>query len=277
MPVIALNQAVRDIRRSCDLADPPEASPFFFMVGAGISSPAVPLASGIIEECQKQVQGVVEPSNLTHLERYSFWFQQAFPSPEDRKKYLRGKIQGEGVTRANLRLAHLMISKKIANLTVTVNFDDFLLRSLLAFGAYPIVCDHPETILKVDLQDRNQPQVVHLHGSYQFYNCRNIVGEVVSGALRPNSSPFSMADFLSSLLTQRSPLVVGYSGWAADVFMSAMLRRLKRPLQHNIYWFCFAESEWHGLPSELIEHPNVFLVCPPSDVSGPSDDRLLGL
>src|SRR5262249_47014951 len=60
----------------------------------------------------------------------------------------------------------------------------------------------------------------------------------------------------------RSPIVVGYSGWEGDVFMSALQKRLKRTLPYNVYWFCYSEGATKLLPNWLTEHPNVNFVIP---------------
>lgn len=75
--------------------------------------------------------------------------QRAFHSPADRQGYLRSLIEDRFVSQANLRLAHLLLSKRMANLVVTTNFDDFISRSLTIFGEAHVVCDHPETIQRI--------------------------------------------------------------------------------------------------------------------------------
>ena len=51
--LLDLNAAVMEIRRACDeLGVEAHRSPFFFVVGAGISYPPVPLAANIIDHCQ---------------------------------------------------------------------------------------------------------------------------------------------------------------------------------------------------------------------------------
>jgi tetratricopeptide (TPR) repeat protein len=267
MPVLTLKEAVARIKQTCSVANRRERSdPFFFMVGAGVSHPPIPLASDIIAHCREEAayQPRLKP-DATGMEQYSGWFEAAYPDRQDRQEYLRGVIKDKWVSTASLRLAHLMTSRRISNLAVTTNFDDLLSRALILFGHHPVICDHPETILKVDLSDRTIPQVVHLHGSSQFYDCMNLSSEIADRAGRPNASPFSMADFLSELLNQRSPIVVGYSGWENDVFMTSLCRRLQRSLPHSVYWFCYQETEKDRLPEALRLHPDVFLVCPPPE------------
>jgi len=123
------------------------------------------------------------------------------------------------------------------------------------------VCEHPETILKID-PDGSDIQIVHVHGTYWFYDCKNLPGEIKRAARRPKDSQPSMRGFLDELLGWRSPLVVGYSGWEGDVFMTALKQRLRRTLRYNIYWFCFRRADLDGLPDWLKNNANVRLVCP---------------
>jgi hypothetical protein len=205
------------------------------------------------------------------MKEYSSWFQKAFHSPADRQWYLRRLIENQVVSQANLRLAHLLLSKKLSNLVITTNFDDFISRSLTIFGEPYIVCDHPETIQRID-PESDDLQIVHVHGTYWFYDCCNLEGEVQARSRRSTQRPSSMADFLDRIFINRSPLVLGYSGWEGDIFMSALKRRLKGELPYNLYWFCYQRSVIQALPNDLTEHPNVFFVVPELSKTG-SDSR----
>lgn len=254
---LTLSEAAADIRRTCGRHN----RPFFFMVGAGVSSPAVPLASAIVEDCRKQRAGLVPPDGQSPMAAYMWWFEKAYPSRADRQEYMRRLIQDKNISHANLRLAHLLLDKRIANVVVTINFDDFLSRALALFGVLYTVCDHPHTVLRVN-PERDDLQVVHVHGSYWFYDCCNLDSEVKARASKMPDRPFAMGDFLDRLLLNRSPLVVGYSGWEGDVFMSALERRLRRELEINLYWFCYQAANIDALPTFLKDHSDVRFVIP---------------
>jgi tetratricopeptide (TPR) repeat protein len=254
---LSLAETAADIRRTCDRHE----RPFFFMVGAGISCPTIPQAYEVVEHCRKEAEGAQAPAGLGAMESYAWWLENAYASPGDRQQYLQRLIEGKSVTHANLRLAHLLLDKRIANLVVTTNFDDFLSKALLLFGAQPIVCDHPRTVLRID-PERDELQIVHVHGSYWFYDCCNLAGEIEERADRPADDPSSMRDFLERLLSTRSPIVVGYSGWENDVFMSALKRRMKAGLKFNLYWFCYRAANLDVLPPFLKTDRNVRFVLP---------------
>jgi tetratricopeptide (TPR) repeat protein len=262
---ISLPEAAAHILHTCNR----HQRPFFFLAGAGVSYPPVPLAAAIVEACKKECGAAEPPPHLAGdpMKEYSWWFQQAYHSPSDRQGYLRSIIENRFVSPANLRLAHLLLSRKISNLVVTTNFDDFISKSLTVFGEPHIVCDHPETIQRID-PENDDLQIVHVHGTYWFYDCCNLEGEIESRSRKSLQTASSMADFLDRILSNRSPLVLGYSGWSGDVFMTALKRRLRRGLAYNIYWFCYQRAAIQTMPEELRQHPDVFFVVPPSQRAG---------
>src|SRR3990167_9348702 len=180
MQLIDLETAVNHIRRACNAGHKKGHSPFFFLVGGGISFPPIPLASEIVEHCKakaaKECTRTTEPPGKQLIDIYSHWFDQAYPQPSDRQEYLRGLIEGKPLSHANLYLAHLLLENTITNLVVTPNFDDFLSRALTLFGKPHIVCDHPGTVGRIR-PDRDDIQIIHVHGAYWFYDCCKLQGE----------------------------------------------------------------------------------------------------
>lgn len=263
MQTISLDTAVSEIYQACQKSS--EKSPFFFIVGAGISSPIIPLAVEIERECKeiaikhKRDKG---PSSNSPNVTYSHWFQQAFPQPKERQEFLVNKIKNKPISLANLRLAHLLSEKNISNLVITPNFDDMLSRALWLFQIHHIVCDHPATIARIN-PDAKDIQILHVHGSYLFYDCCNTNHEI-KRRTKGNDNP--VKTFMDTLLISRVPLVIGYGGWEDDVIMKALKRRLinNSTLPYNIYWFCFTEREIDKLPPWLKNHGNVKFVVPPS-------------
>jgi hypothetical protein len=94
---------------------------------------------------------------------------------------------------------------------VTTNFDDFITRALRLFGEEPAVCDHPRTVGRID-PESNDIQLVHVHGSYLFYDCANLRGELSDRAQPDEETSLTMVGLLDGLLWSRSPLVVGRRG-----------------------------------------------------------------
>lgn len=274
--LVELETAAGEIKQACDeLGAEGYNSPFFFIVGAGISYPPVPLAGAIIEHCRElagKYKRAAEPSQIAALDRYSTWFGRAYPSARQRQQYMRLLIEKQPLSLASLRLGHLMSSRRLTNIVVTTNFDDFIARALRLFGEEPAICDHPRTIGRID-RDRPDTQIVHVHGSYLFYDLANLRGEVTARAHLDKATSFTMIGLLDSLLWARSPLVVGYSGWEGDIITSALRRRLRggNPLAQSVYWFCYKRSDLDALPSWLRTSPDVRFVVPPEPTVEPAN------
>lgn len=261
-----LDSAISEIRQACEAQRPSgRGSPFFLIVGAGISFPPVPLAGSIIEHCKEvaaRYNRMDDPGGASTMDAYSHWFSRAYPQPRLRQGYLRSLIENQPLSVASLRLAHLLTARKLTNLVVTTNFDDFVQRGLRLFGEEPAVCDHPHTIARIDVESSDL-QIAHMHGSYLFYDCANLAGEVTGRAKADADSSLTIVGLLDSILWNRSPLVIGYSGWEGDVVMSALRRRLRGGgLAQNIYWFCYRAKEIAHLPEWLVASPDVRFVVP---------------
>jgi tetratricopeptide (TPR) repeat protein len=259
-----LESAVSEIHQACE-GKPGSHSPFFFIVGAGLSAPTIPIASEIEQECREIARGrnrLGEPKGKSFLESYSHWFEQAWPHAQQRQEYLRKKIENRQISPAALRLAHLLLDGAAGNLVVTPNFDDFLSKALQLFGRPHIICDHPDTISRVAIES-NDIKIVHVHGTYWFYDCCNLKGEIAERAESASTSgTVTVPAFLEHLLWNRSPIVLGYSGWEGDAIMTALHKRMKNAMGFNIYWFCYKRSDYDVLPPWLKDDPRVRSVVP---------------
>ena len=241
-------------------------TPFFFIIGAGVSAPSVPLARNLEKELSKQLKSQkidFDPQTDDPMKRYSALFHKAIPDPSLRQIFLRDKIKDKPISYANFRLAHILASRKISNLVITPNFDDHLFRALSMFGIHPVISDHPLTARRLQPQETHELQILHVHGTYQFYDCCNLDIEMES---RKNSD---MMFFVSNLMVQRSPIVIGYSGWENDIIMNSIKRRIEAgSFISTAYWFCYKNNDYENLPKWLKEAENInFVVPPPSDES----------
>lgn len=266
MKPIDAETAVREIVSStvARTEKDPTAFPFFFIVGAGISAPSVPIASKIVDDCcelaqRKNLKMPALPDDP--MEKYEQALLTIHPNPADRQQYFHDLIQNAPISAANLRLAHLLDSHKLTNLVLTTNFDEMLTRALRLFGAECVVCDHPKTTRRIDPNRADLLQVVHVHGTHWFYDCVNLKGEIKRRAKKDTLDDVSMADLLRLILAQRSPIVIGYSGWSDDVIMTGIKTWLKQSSHpHNLYWFCYRASEAEHVRKLTRNHPSVRIV-----------------
>ena len=241
-------------------------SPFFFIAGAGVSYPPIPLAREIEEQCKQEANSYDDTKPLdfkSTMDSYSHWMGKAYPSPEELQTYLRGLMENKPISKANLRLAHLLLDGRLARTVFTPNFDDMLPKALELFGQRPLVCDHPLTVGRIRIESEDI-QIVHVHGSYWFYDCCNLPQEIAD---RSGYGPMSV--LLDQSLRDHSPIVVGYSGWDGDILMSALQRRLSSgKLGTPAFWFCHKRESIDNLPTWLTQSNDVYFVRP--DDLGPA-------
>ncbi|HEV2862967.1 MAG TPA: SIR2 family protein [Pyrinomonadaceae bacterium] len=276
--LLELDQALTEILQTCRRF-PREVRrrPFFFIVGAGVSYPPVPLASDIIKECQEEARryyaDLSEPAEAKQVGAYSYWVGKALPQRGLRQFYFQEKIENQYIPDSNLCLAHLLLDNTITNLVVTTNFDNFLSRALTLFNKPHIICDHPRTAQRIDPERVDMLQLIHVHGTYWFYDSSNLRDEIEKSA----SSASQMQPLLANILWNRSPLVVGYGGWENDVIMTSLSRRLESELPYNLYWFCYKYDDALKLPAFLYKNPQVYFVVPrrqdPQSPTGPGEAR----
>jgi|GEM_PF-1169378 len=256
---LGLKEGLSFIKQACEAT----VRPFFFVVGAGISNPPIKLACEMVEDFKKEARKhhrYHEPIETEAIAVYSHWFSQAYRSAVERQDYIKRQIVGKYISPPNFQLAHILLNRNVATLVVTPNFDDFLSHALHLFGEQPIVYDKPETFERID-SERDEIQIVQVHGSYAFYDSSNLKEEILEQAEGVGGQPTRIANIIENLLSRRSPLVIGYSGWEGDVIMAALRRRLSRGrLPNNVYWFCYEEKTINLLPDWLKHHPNVFFV-----------------
>lgn len=267
MQRLALDEAAKEIALAAVRTPSEGRRPFVFIAGAGLSHPSVPLASAIERHCIDEAERIGRtnpPLRPTNFGRYSHYFDLAYPHAVDRQQYLRSLIDKKPVSAANLRLAHLLMSEKVATIAVTPNFDPFLSTALTLFGRTDHrLCDHPGTVDRIDPEIADL-QIVHVHGTYWYYDLCNLEGEIDERAGSSRESSFTMLGLLDRIFANRSPIVVGYSGWEGDVIMTALKRRLhpKRRLPFRMYWFCYNTESAQLLPDWLSEHPDLYVITP---------------
>lgn len=267
---IDLATAISEIKQACEETEDGK-SPFFIIAGAGISAPIIPLASEIACECKEiaaKHNRTAEPVMKSALDIYSHWFEAALPHASQRQRFFKERIVGKPISHANFRLAHLLSEKRLATVVVTPNFDDFLPRALTLFGVPHIICDHPNTVERID-PESTQIQIVHIHGTYWFYDSCNLRGEIEARTDDPPERAVTMTSLLGSILSRHSAIVIGYAGWEGDVIMTALKRRLHGGLPNNLYWFCYRRGDAETLPDWLKNHRDVRIVLPTIPPSKP--------
>lgn len=248
--------------------------PYVFIVGAGISMPEIVGSNGIIKHCKSVVENLytdnIEALNLIkdkaikYEERpdlyYSYWFEQAYKNKYHRQKYLERIISEAKISSGNLLLAQILNSRKIATTVITPNFDDQLLQSLNLMGDYKVYVANNVLDNVALMIDTNQIQIMHVHGTYKFYDCCNLENEVLRVSQEKGIK--STANAIDDFLKMHAPIVIGYSGWEQDVIMTRIKERLQYDLPFNMLWFCYTQEDYEGLPNWLKESNDVRFIVP---------------
>jgi len=271
MAIIDLDTATREIAKSVGVTNKNGTdSPFFFLVGAGLSVPTIPLSSEMTDLLSQRYIGdrakLTPPSDPQAA--YSFWFELTMPSAVERGRFLREMVEDKSVSPGAFALAKLLSwevdEHPLFNLVLTTNFDDFVERGTRFLGLKHYVHAHPIALDRVDLSENSEKQIIHLHGSYKFYNCKNTNSEIDASTGSGTFEAEIVDDYFSRLMPAMMPIVIGYAGWSQDVFMKHIMRLSRRQhLQRNAYWFCHDSSALDTLPDELVEHPNIRFVADP--------------
>lgn len=145
-----LDYAIRVIKSTIQDHSPEVFYPYFFIVGAGISAPEIPIASEIIKKCKRKCKELDEISYIQFenetkvhennpMKYYSEWIEFAYPNRIDRSNLFKGLNAKAKISSANLMLAQILDSKKFANTVFTTNFDDSLKRALNLIGTKEFV------------------------------------------------------------------------------------------------------------------------------------------
>ncbi|MBT3319784.1 MAG: hypothetical protein HN389_08480 [Clostridia bacterium] len=105
-----------------------------------------------------------------------------------------------------------------------------------------------------------QLQILHVHGTYNFYDCCNLECEISNTTQETGIK--SASRVIHEYLKHQAPIVIGYSGWENDVIMKCLEERLSYPVPYKIIWFCYNQDAFNTLPKWLIKHSDVLFVLP---------------
>jgi tetratricopeptide (TPR) repeat protein len=204
-------------------------------------------------------------------EEYFALIEKAFKDVRIRWEYFKDKVSNKPISVSNILLAQILKSKKISSIVITPNFDDFLSRALSLMDIPHVTIDNPQVMDRFKLE-RDEIQIIHTHGTYKFYDICNTQNEIEDRA-----GTKKLSESLKEIFVNRSPIVIGYSGWKSDSIMTVLDSFLdsRRYLENNIYWFCYEKEEaLKTLPEKLKEHPNVVFVV--ADKHEPTVEKEFG-
>lgn len=266
-----LDYAIRVIKATIQDHSPEVCYPYFFIVGAGISAPEIPIASEIIKKCKRKCKELDEISYIQFenetkvhennpMKYYSEWIEFAYPNRIDRSNLFKGLNAKAKISSANLILAQILDSKKFANTVFTTNFDDSLKRALNLIGTKEFVSAENAMDNLVVNNHTKEIQIIHVHGTYKFYDCANLEDEITEVA--GQSGTISSTRLLNTFLIDQAPIIVGYSGWESDVIMKCLKERISYPTPLRYIWVCHSTKNYDSLPQWLKVSNNIIFVVP---------------
>ena len=245
--------------------------PYFFIVGAGLSAPEIYTSSKITEECIKKIKlkHKDEPERIRYIEekspaadpmeQYSYWIEKAYPNKQNRSDYFRALNNEAKISAANILLAKIIVSRKVATTVFSTNFDDKLEQALSLMGATDVfVADSPQDNLGIN-DNYSNIQIAHVHGTYHFYDCANLKYEIDN--ISKQAGLQSPAQALQNFFRAKAAIIVGYSGWENDVIMTCLKQRLSSALPYNYIWVCYSIESFRSLPIWLRESKDIWFVC----------------
>jgi|GEM_PF-6040612 len=249
MPVVGNSLAIKSIvntHKNLTNSAYNYSSPYFFVVGAGISAGHIKTTSQIIEQfkTENDIKNICPEynDNWETSNKYAYLFEKIYPEPIQRRDFLVELMKNAQINDSNLLLASLLGNhrqnfKPFADTVITTNFDDLLERSLSILCKEYLLVDQPSEVQKVFMAQKDVIKLVHVHGSYRYYDSCNLKFEIENRAYH-NSNMLSMYAYISSLLTNKVPIILGYSGWK-DVVTKAIIDRINSPIPCHYYWFCY--------------------------------------
>ncbi len=269
-----LDEAIRIMKATMLNNDTNTYFPYFFIVGAGISVPEIPSSKDIINHCKKKIKDIDSISYEEYemasqafindpMKYYSSWIEYAYPNRIDRSNLFKQLNEKAKISSANLILAQILNSNKFANTVFTPNFDDKLKSALDLMGNKKSFSAENAMDNLVINNHTKDIQIIHLHGTYNFYDCANLESEI--NDIASQSDMMSSNRLLSTFLYDQAPIIVGYSGWENDVIMTCLQERLSRPTPLQYFWICYNQESYDNLPNWLKNSNSMIFVVPQAD------------
>jgi len=244
--IIGLKQAAAAIRAG----GAGDSGGYCFCFGAGLSG-QVPGAEELSRELLSGPDSPMGyPFGSLPGDRYGELLARSLADPRRRQVRLRELSRPDPAPEVYLA-ARLLIAGRPARVALTGNFDDSLARAARHFGAEPDVYGTRENMEGYGFRE-DRLQLIYLNGTWKDYR---LPGEA------PEPDPARQT--AETVLRQRSPLVIGFSGRERGPFLLALEDVLRdNALPRPMFWFLHRRDEWHRIPSWIRDHESVWFVAP---------------
>lgn len=229
-------QCVWDWKRELFLSAHPSVAPNLFSDTSD---------RGVRERIQHWISSLPETPPLGDASEYSYFVEQCFPRPEDRRLSLEA-VARAGAPGPGYSLLGRMIAVGHFRWLWTTNFDDMIQRSVGSDCPRPVRQCGMDTAarLRSTAERDDYVNLVHLHGDYRYDTLRNTTKE-----LRSLDSEY--AERLADLCRELPLLVVGYSGGDESV-MSALDAAYSRRGKGALFWLVVNDAKPNGRVLSLV-------------------------
>lgn len=256
---------------------------FAWLLGAGASATAgIPTGYQMIQEFRTRLfaseTGIslreIDPSDPVwqsridlHHERkgilppkgdpseYSRAFEALYPTPEDRRLFIRNQV-GKGSPSLGHKVLGSLLGARKTPCVFTTNFDSLIeSAATIASQLLPASERGTPTLAAIDnaaraetcLRESEWPLIVKLHGDYQSVELKNTDQELAQ-------QDAQLRLVLTQSLQRFGLVVVGYSG-RDDSIMQALNAVLRLPVRFpkGIYWLCRDADSLFPAVRELLE------------------------
>lgn len=188
---------------------------------------------------QQHFDGIGRCPAMNSDEEYAYYFEEAYPSDRDRRKYIDEKVAGGRPSFGHLALAALLKSNK-CEIVWTTNFDRVIEDACAALAKTTswlrvASIDNPQ-LARTVLAEVTYPMLVKLHGDFHSRRLKNTHEEL-------RTQDAEMRRSLSIACRTHGLAVVGYSGRDASV-MDALEDVLDETggYTNGLFWFHRGDS-----------------------------------
>jgi tetratricopeptide (TPR) repeat protein len=237
---------------------------YAFLIGAGMSKRAgIDTAYDLIEKWRDERYERVDPNTgksewVKEKEKdvpvggeYGFWFQQRYPTYEERRRFIRDLVDNSRPKREHIILAALMKGKDApVPHILTPNFDDLLYDAFYRyFDERPLLIDHNAVVPQFQLTS-DRAAIIKLHGDYLYDNLQNLDTDTLEE---------NMEEAVKRTMREYGLIVVGYSG-RDDSIMNVVNDDSFEISGHGVYWCTLDKYDLSPKAERLLQKPNTYVV-----------------
>lgn len=238
---------------------------YAFLVGAGTSRAAgIKTAGELTDQWREEEYNRIDPDNnkdewvnkkeesmKSYQNKYGFWFEEAYTTREERRRFVKELVEDIDPTFEHVVLSSLMLQEYVP-ITLTPNFDDLIYNAFYSYlEERPLLVDHNALAPQFKIV-YGDPMIVKLHGDYLYDNLKNTGDE--TSELEDN-----IREVLEKVLGEYGLIVLGYSGRDESIMSVLNSDNVDIPDQ-GLYWCTTDKENLAPEVKKLLSKRNTYLV-----------------